>query len=109
MPWMRDIAGYRDKLIPLTQQLLGVPVELVETALDLELQDGTVVADEVDGRRCIFLAGLYHSEVEIAEWLRLLANGDLPWQPIDADKAMPWVEGPPKLRLAEPQSRALRT
>src|SRR5690349_3400437 len=33
-----------DELTALTQKLLDVPAELVETALDLELQDGTVVA-----------------------------------------------------------------
>ena len=46
--------------------LLEVPAEIIETALDLELRDGEVVADTVDGERCIFLAGLHRAERAIA-------------------------------------------
>jgi exodeoxyribonuclease V alpha subunit len=98
-----------DELIPLAQKLLEVSAELVETALGLELQDGTVIADHLDNRRCIFLAGLYHAEREIAAKLETLANGKPPWPVIDADKAIPWVEARTKLALADSQSRALRT
>jgi len=98
-----------DELVPLTQKLLDVPAELVDTALGLELQDGTVIADDVDDRRCIFLAGLYHAEREIAERLRPLGQGSLPWPWIDSEKAFPWVEARTKLSLADSQVQALRT
>src|SRR5271156_5706596 len=98
-----------DELIPLAQKLLEVSAELVETALRLELQDGTVIADHLDNRRCIFLAGLYHAEREVAGKLRALADGKPPSPVIDADKAIPWVEARTKLALADSQSRALRT
>jgi exodeoxyribonuclease V alpha subunit len=98
-----------DELVPLTQKLLDVPAELVETALGLELQEGTVVTDEVDERRCIFLEGLYHAEREIAERLRSLANGSLPWPWIDPEKAIPWVARRTGLALADSQTQALRT
>jgi exodeoxyribonuclease V alpha subunit len=98
-----------DELVPLTQKLLDVPAELVETALGLELQEGTVVTDEVDERRCIFLEGLYHAEREIAERLRSLANGTLPWPWIDPEKAIPWVARRTGLALADSQTQALRT
>src|SRR5437870_5725839 len=45
-----------DELIRLAQKLLEVSPELVETAIGLELQDGTVIADNLDDRSCIFLA-----------------------------------------------------
>jgi hypothetical protein len=55
---MRGIAvSPVEELVPLTQKLLEVPAELVETAIGLELGDGTVVADGLDGRRCVFPAG----------------------------------------------------
>ena len=98
-----------DELVPLTQKLLDVPAELVETALGLELQERTVVTDEVDERRCIFLDGLYHAEREIAERLRSLANGSLPWPWIDPEKAIPWVARRTGLALADSQTQALRT
>src|SRR6202163_2292935 len=97
-----------DELIPLAQKLLEVPPDLVETALALELHDGTVIADSLEERRCIFLAALYRAEREIAEKLKALASGTPPWPSIDADKAIPWVETRTRLVLAHSQKQALR-
>jgi len=46
-----------DELVPLAEKLLEVPVELVRTALDLELAEGTVIADSVDETPCVFSGG----------------------------------------------------
>src|SRR6266540_1757110 len=64
-----------DELVPLAVALLEVPGELVQTALDLELAERTVIADTVAETACIFLAGLYRAEQVIAERLLRLANG----------------------------------
>src|SRR5437588_6630675 len=98
----------REELIPLAEKLLEVPQELIRTALDLELQEGTVVADRVGETPCVFLVGLHRAERTIAEWLIRLANGTLPWPWIDSDKALPWVEGRIGLALAESQVAAIR-
>ena len=58
-----------------------------------------MIADDLDGRRCVFLTGLHRAEREIAEKLKALAVGKPPL--IDADKAIPWVEKRTKLALAE--------
>ena len=97
-----------EDLIPLAEKLLEVPQELIRTALDLELQQGTVVADRVGETPCVFLAGLHRAERTIAERLTRLANGKLPWPWIDPDKALPWVEGRIGLALAESQVAAIR-
>jgi hypothetical protein len=51
----KTISGHcglpQEDLLTLTRELLEVPAELVETALVLELQDGIVIADDLDGRR----------------------------------------------------------
>jgi exodeoxyribonuclease V alpha subunit len=78
-----------DELVPLAEKLLEVPVELVRTALELELAEGTVIADSVGETPCVFLAGLYRAERTIAERLLRLANATLPWPWIDPDKALP--------------------
>jgi exodeoxyribonuclease V alpha subunit len=96
-----------EELISLTHTLLEVPAELVETALGLELENGAVIADDLKGRRCVFLAGLYRAEREIAEKLKALAIGRPPWPAIDADKAIPWVEQRTKLALADSQREAV--
>ncbi len=50
---------------------------------------------------CIFLAGLYRAERVVAERIRCLANGRLPWPYIDPEKALPWIEQKTGLALAE--------
>ena len=97
-----------EELIPLAEKLLEVPQELIRTALDLELQEGTVIADRVGETPCVFLAGLHRAERTIAERLMRLANGTLPWPWIDPDKALPWVEKHIGLALAESQIAAIR-
>src|SRR6186713_908338 len=51
-----------EQLIPLGVELLEVPKELVWAALELELSEGTVIADKVGEMACTFLAGLYRAE-----------------------------------------------
>jgi exodeoxyribonuclease V alpha subunit len=97
-----------DELVPLAKRLLEVPQQLIRTALDLELQQGTVIADRVGETPCVFLAGLHRAERTIAERLTRLANGSLPWPWIDPDKALPWVEKQICLALAESQVAAIR-
>src|SRR6266498_598300 len=97
-----------EELTPLAVELLEVPQQLIRTALDLELQEGTVMADRVGETACIFLAGLHQAERTIAGRLTRLANGPLPWPWIDPDKALPWVEKRIGLALAESQGAAIR-
>ena len=96
-----------DKLATLTGKLIAVPGELIETALALELEAGAVVADTVDGRRCVFLAGLHQAERAIADRLLALSAGRLPWPEIDADKAISLVERQTGLDLAPSQQQAV--
>jgi exodeoxyribonuclease V alpha subunit len=97
-----------DELLSLAKRLLEVPVELVRTALDLEVADGTVVADSVGETACVFLAGLHRAERNIAARLLGLLEGSLPWPWIDPDKALPWVAERLKLTFADSQTDAIR-
>ncbi|MEI6201934.1 MAG: helix-hairpin-helix domain-containing protein, partial [Enhydrobacter sp.] len=97
-----------EELGPLAVVLLEVPKELVQTALDLELAEGTVIAATVGETACVFLAGLYRAEKVIAERLICLVNGMLPWPSIDPVKALPWVEQKTGLSMAESQIAAIR-
>ena len=97
-----------EELTPLAVALLEVPQGLVLTALDLELSEGTVIADTVGERACIFLAGLYRAERAIADRLTSLLKGSLPWRHIDPEKALPWIEKKTGLSLAESQVVAIR-
>jgi exodeoxyribonuclease V alpha subunit len=97
-----------DELRTLAGDLLDVPARLIDSALALELDATTVVADSLDGRRCVFLTGLYRAEQAIARRLLSLALRRPPWPSIDAAKAVPWVEQRTGLALAEGQRQAVR-
>ena len=96
------------ELVPMAVKLLQVLAEIIETALDLELRDGEVIADSVDGEPCIFLAGLHRAERAIAARIKALSIGGLPWPAIDAAKAIPWVETKAGITLAASQREAVQ-
>jgi exodeoxyribonuclease V alpha subunit len=99
----------RAELAPLAERLLEVPAELIESALGDELAERNVVADAVDATDCIFLAGLYRAEQGIAERLRAIMGGPLPWPSIDTPKAIAWAERQAGVHLADGQKGAVRT
>jgi exodeoxyribonuclease V alpha subunit len=98
----------RDPLVGLAQKLLEVPSDLIETALQMELKEGTVTADTVGDTDCVFLTGLYSAERGIAQNLARIRSGPLPWPGIDADRALPWIEQKTGLTLAVSQAEAIR-
>jgi exodeoxyribonuclease V alpha subunit len=97
------------ELTSLAEKLLDVPQALIRTALDLELADGTVIADRLADTDCVFLAGLYRAERAIADQLLTLNKGRLPWPWIDPEKAIPWIEQRTGLTLADSQKAAVGT
>ncbi len=88
--------------------LLEVPDTLARQALDHEVADGHLVADEVGETACLFQAGLYRAELAIARRLLETAAGSPPWPVIDADRALPWVSERIGLELAPGQADAVR-
>jgi exodeoxyribonuclease V alpha subunit len=80
---------------------------LIHTALELELSEGSVVADTLAGEPAIFLAHLHRDERRIAESLQELAEGAPPWGAIDTAKAIGWVEQRLGLQLAASQKQAV--
>jgi exodeoxyribonuclease V alpha subunit len=81
---------------------------VIQTALDLELSEGSVVADTLTGEPAIFLANLYRDERRIAEALQQLVQGAAPWGTIDAARAIAWVEQRLGLELAASQKAAVQ-
>ena len=98
----------RSDLLQQAETLLEIPSDILTEALSLELRDEIVIADHIGGEPCVFLASLWHSERSIAEGLRSLISGKPSWPPIDAAKAIPWVEAKLDVELAESQRRAVR-
>jgi exodeoxyribonuclease V alpha subunit len=100
---LREVEG-----IGLAEKLLEVPGPLIESALAEELMEETVTLDRVGDAECVFLTGLYMAERGIAEQIKRIRSGTLPWPEIDADKALPWIEQKTGLTLAASQAEAVR-
>ena len=97
-----------DDLLPTAEKLLEIPTVILRDALQLELQDETVIADNMADQRCIFLGHLWNSEKLIAERLKTLADGKPYWPEIDTAVAMPWVEQKLEISLADSQKEAVK-
>lgn len=97
-----------DQLTTLTIKLLEISPDLIAEALRLELASETVIADELDGERCIFLSSLHHAERTIAARLLAISQGPTPWREISADRAIPWAEQKTGRTLAKSQGAAVR-
>jgi exodeoxyribonuclease V alpha subunit len=98
----------RDELLTLAEELLEIPTEILEDAINLELGDGMVVADTIGERQCVFMRKLWEAERIIAERLRALRDGQPPWPTIEVDKAIAWVQAKLGVTLAESQQAAVR-
>ena len=81
-----------EELVRLAEKLLEVPGEPIRVAIEAELAEGGVVLDRIEEQPCLFLKGLHSAERDVAERLKVLARGDLPWPKIDVERAIPWVE-----------------
>jgi exodeoxyribonuclease V alpha subunit len=98
-----------DDLMPMAEQLLEIPTDILRDALQQELQEKTVVADTIGERRCIFLGHLWQAEKVVAERLKALAAGPPSWPEIDTKKAISWVEQKLGVTLAQSQRDAVKT
>jgi len=102
--------GVRYKnLIHQANKLLDIPGDIIAKAIQSEIQEKRLAEDTMDEEKCIFLMSLYYAEKDIANQLKKLQLGELPWGNVASDKAIPWVETKTKLRLSESQRKAIET
>ncbi|MCL2458967.1 MAG: ATP-dependent RecD-like DNA helicase [Desulfobulbus sp.] len=101
-------AATRDMLLKKSGLLLEIPREILKEAIRREIDEGNVVAGEIDGASSLFLAPLYRAEIGVANHLLRIVNGPPPWGRINADRALPWVEEQTDLRLSPSQRDAVR-
>jgi len=97
----------KNQLLVLCQDLLSISDDIIQEGLTLELSNGEVIQDTVEEASCIFLAGLYHAERNIAQKLLKLQAYPLPWPVIEASSAIHWVEEKTSLTLSNSQKQAI--
>src|SRR4029434_3950563 len=67
-------AVHQDELIEAATTLLEIPVTIIEQAVELECQADHLIAEEIDGKPCLFLAPLHRAEVGVASHLLRLRS-----------------------------------
>jgi exodeoxyribonuclease V alpha subunit len=75
--------------------------------LDAQCAAGQLVADELDGRRSIFLKGLYGAELFIAQRLKEIAQGLHPWNGLDPAQVIAEAEAAIGVHYSPSQREAL--
>lgn len=88
-------------------RLLGVDDDVVSGALEREIADGQLAAEEIGGETMIFLPALRAAEMTIAETLRRLAGQPPKYPPIDFAQALVWVQKKTGKTLSPSQENAL--
>ncbi len=98
----------RTELVAKAAELLEIPEDVIESAVDDEIAAGHLVVDNVPEAGSLYVAPLHAAEVAVAERLIRLKQREVPWPAIDAGKALPWVEKKFSMTLAESQREAVR-
>jgi exodeoxyribonuclease V alpha subunit len=90
-----------------TAALVELAPALIDEAIALETDAGLVVAATVEGTPVHALVSLDASERTVAARLLEMIGRPRPWPAIDADRALPWVEGKLSLALSPSQRVAV--
>ncbi len=97
----------RQKLVEAGSSLLEITEELIGTAIDNELAEKHLIAEEVGGEKLVFLGSLYNAELGVSSHILRLQQGTTGWAEIDSVKAIAWVEGKAKISLSDSQKKAV--
>ena len=99
---------YDNDLLLRGNELTGIPVETLGTALEQELEDARVVAErDGEGPRRVYLKKLYYDEKDVAYRVRRILSTSRTFREIDARRAVAWWERRAGFRLESRQSQAL--
>lgn len=100
-------AAFTNDLITKTKELLEISEDIISKALEFEIERETVFVDEINTEKTIFLAPFYHAEVSVAKNIQRIKNGLLPWEKINTELAIPWVEKNTGITLSQSQKNAI--
>lgn len=97
----------RQKLIETTSELLQIEPEKILPGIEAELTEKNIIAEKIKNEDCLFLTSLHRAEVNVLQHLIRLKKACSNWLPIDALKAIPWVEEKTKIELSYSQKQAV--
>jgi len=92
-----------------TVNLVDIPQELVQRAVEEAIETGAVVRDPIDGEPWLYLAGLHRAETGLVKSIqRLMSQPGHPLPEINVSAAIDWVEKRLDIALAAAQKEAIR-
>lgn len=104
-----NCAVYSDQLVEKSAELLEIPVDLIQLALNQEIASGNLVEEKINGKNAVYLSAHYRAELGIVEQINRLLKTPPPWQSeLDIDKAIMWVEQKTNVALSKSQRMAAR-
>jgi exodeoxyribonuclease V alpha subunit len=102
-------AALRAALVDAAAELLQIPPDVANEAIDAELREGRLAAEPIAGEPAIYLAPLYRAELGIAQHVARLKPGVPSWGAIDAARAVRWAQQKTGLELSGTQTDAVMT
>lgn len=100
-------AAYREVLAEKATALLEIPPPVIARAITAELALENLIEEPIEGRPALFLTPLQRAEQGIAASLRRLRLSPALWGAVDAERAIPWVEGQTGIQLSQSQREAV--
>lgn len=102
------VASTYENLTLKAHKLLDIPISIIEQAITSEIATGNLVEDYINKEHCIFPLNLYRAETKVAQNLKKLLHGKIPWGEIELDKAIKWAEKQNEIELSASQKNALK-
>lgn len=97
----------RGELIRQSVDLLDIPEDIINEAIDYEIAEGYLKQANFPVHDSIFLTSLYRNEQSVADNLKRLVKGTLPWQTGNLEKKIEGVENRLGIKLADSQRQAV--
>jgi exodeoxyribonuclease V alpha subunit len=100
--------SYENELMLRGNELTEIPVEILHSALQAEIEDGFVAVSKDSGNvRRIYLNRLYYAEHRVAGRIKSIMQSGRSIRDIDAESAISWWESKSSMILAQQQREAL--
>lgn len=92
-----------------TLELLGISEQTISAAIENEVNAGRIIQEPGDDEPVLFLDSLHRAETAVAKHLQRLHQEELPWEEVDVENAIPWVETQTGISLSISQRTALQS
>ncbi len=97
----------KTELIEKAAKLLEIDSAILQQAVVAEVKEQFLIEEQLESESCLYPAGIYRCESEVAKLLANLGKGAPPWEEINAEKALEWAQKKLSITLAPLQREAV--